>query len=203
VPHPTASGATYTPAQHRTISAALELFGQHGVSGTSLQMIADALGVTKAAVYHQFHTKEEIVLAVTDVELGQLVAALDAAAAEPSPIRARELLLGAVIDLAVRRRRWVHVLQNDPVIIRLLGEHAPFLELMDRLYGVLLGEEPADELRVQTALASAAVGAAVVHPLVADLDDEALRAELIRVTRRLMDFPDEDAPTPGRPRRAC
>jgi AcrR family transcriptional regulator len=30
------------------------------VSGTSLQMIAGAMGVTKAAVYHQFKTKEEI-----------------------------------------------------------------------------------------------------------------------------------------------
>jgi predicted DNA-binding protein YlxM (UPF0122 family) len=38
-----------------------ELFGQYGVSGTSLQMIAEHIGVTKAAVYHQFRTKEEIV----------------------------------------------------------------------------------------------------------------------------------------------
>jgi hypothetical protein len=34
-----------------------------GVGGTSLQMIADAIGVTKAAVYHQFNTNEEIVVA--------------------------------------------------------------------------------------------------------------------------------------------
>ena len=51
-------------AQRRTIDVALELFADHGVGGTSLQMIADALGVTKAAVYHQFRTKDEIVLAV-------------------------------------------------------------------------------------------------------------------------------------------
>jgi AcrR family transcriptional regulator len=47
-----------TAAQTRVLDAALDLISEHGVSGTSLQMIADAVGVTKAAVYHQFKTKE-------------------------------------------------------------------------------------------------------------------------------------------------
>ncbi|HSZ37995.1 MAG TPA: helix-turn-helix domain-containing protein, partial [Acidimicrobiales bacterium] len=55
--------ATYSAAQVRTAGVALDLFGEHSVSGTSLQMIADVLGVTKAAVYHQFRTKEAIVVA--------------------------------------------------------------------------------------------------------------------------------------------
>ena len=58
------------------LDAALALFAEHGVSGTSLQMIADAVGITKAAVYHQFRTKEQIVLAVTERELGRLGPAL-------------------------------------------------------------------------------------------------------------------------------
>ncbi len=37
-------------------------------------MIADAIGVTKAAVYHQFKTKEEIVVAAVEVELARLEA---------------------------------------------------------------------------------------------------------------------------------
>ncbi|WP_156763496.1 TetR/AcrR family transcriptional regulator, partial [Mycobacterium scrofulaceum] len=55
----------HSPARTRVLDAALDLFATHGVSGTSLQMIADAVGVTKAAVYHQFRTKEQIVIAVT------------------------------------------------------------------------------------------------------------------------------------------
>ena len=38
-------------------------------------MIADAIGVTKAAVYHQFKTKDEIVVAVAEVDLLKLEAA--------------------------------------------------------------------------------------------------------------------------------
>ncbi len=59
-------------AQHRILDAALKLIAEHGVGGTSLQMIADEVGVTKAAVYHQFKTKEEIVIALTERELGRL-----------------------------------------------------------------------------------------------------------------------------------
>ena len=71
------------------------LFAERGVGGTSLQMIADALGVTKAAVYFQFRTKEEIVLAVAEVELQRLEVALEAAEAEGSQLQARDTLLAA------------------------------------------------------------------------------------------------------------
>src|SRR5262252_8483226 len=73
---------SYTPAQTRIIDAALVLFAQHGISGTSLQMIAHAIGVTKAAVYHQYNTKDEIVLAVAQQVLAGLEAALAFADAE-------------------------------------------------------------------------------------------------------------------------
>jgi AcrR family transcriptional regulator len=81
---------TFTAAQTRIVDAALALFAEHGISGTSLQMIADAIGVTKAAVYHQYNTKDEIVLAVAQVVLARLDAAVTAAEAERSRARARE-----------------------------------------------------------------------------------------------------------------
>lgn len=49
--------ATRGFARERVLDAALDLFAAHGVSGTSLQMIADRPGVTKAAVYYQFHSR--------------------------------------------------------------------------------------------------------------------------------------------------
>jgi AcrR family transcriptional regulator len=85
--------------------AALELFADHGVNGTSLQMIANTLGVTKAAVYHQFKTKDEIIIAVTEMQLARLEDALeDAEAADDRP-QARESLLNRVIEMAVDQRR--------------------------------------------------------------------------------------------------
>jgi AcrR family transcriptional regulator len=180
----------YSAAQLRIVAAALNLFADHGVGGTSLQMIADAIGVTKAAVYHQFKTKEEIVLAVAEVELQRLEGALEAAEAEGSGIEARDMLLRQVVDTAIERRRYVIVLQSDPVIVRFLGEYAPFQELMVRLFAVLLGEDPGPRARVRAAVLTAAIGGAVVHPFVTDLDDETLRAELLHVARRILHLPE-------------
>ena len=185
---PVAVAVLRSAAQTRIITAALDLFGQHGVSGTSLQMIADAVGVTKAAVYHQYNTKEEIVIAVMEDDLRQLESALDVAEAEKDRPRAREVLLALVIDLAVQRRRIVSALQQDPVIVRLLAKHEPFLQLMDRLFTVLTGGDAGAAARVRGAMISAAIGGAVMHPLVADLDDETLRAQMLHFTRQLFEI---------------
>jgi AcrR family transcriptional regulator len=179
----------YSRVQQRTIQAAMDLFGDYGVSGTSLQMIADALGVTKAAVYHQFKTKDALVLAVAEVGMAPLQDALDAAEAEPSRMEARALLLTRVIDLAVERRRWVHALQGDPVIVRLLTSHEPLLDLVTRVYSLLLDDPANPAGQVRAAIVAAAIGGAIVNPLVAGLDDETLRTELLAVTRRLFELP--------------
>ncbi len=180
-------GAThYSQAQLRTAVAALEMFAEHGVAGTSLQMIADAVGVTKAAIYHQFKTKEAIVVAAVDVELGALEAALDAAEADRSGPGAVEALLSQIIDHAVERRRMVGTLQNDPVIVRLLTAHEPFQEFMGRLFRVLLGRSSDPQTRVRVAMVASAIGGAVTHPLVADLDDATLRAELLTMSARFL-----------------
>ena len=176
-------------AQTRIITAALDLFGEHGVNGTSLQMIADALGVTKAAVYHQFNTKDEIVLAAIEVELVKLEAALDVAEADECLPRARELVLTEVIELAVERRSMVSAVLHDPVIVQVLARHDPFRQLMDRLSTVMTAGDDRVESRVRAAMVSAAIGGAVTHPLVTDLDDETLRAQLLALSLQFLALP--------------
>jgi AcrR family transcriptional regulator len=184
------TAATRSPAQQRIVAAAVELFAEHGVGGTSLQMIADAVGVTKAAVYHQYPTKEEIVVAVAEDELARLDAVLDAAEAEPDEVRARDVLVTGMVDLAVERRHMESTLVGDPVIVRVFETHAPFRRVMGRLYRVLMGADAGPEARVPAAMLTAALGGAAMHPLVVDLDDDTLRAQLTRLARRFLDLPD-------------
>ncbi|BAX94355.1 TetR family transcriptional regulator [Mycobacterium shigaense] len=174
------------------LDAALDLFAEHGVSGTSLQMIADAVGITKAAVYHQFRTKDQIVIAVTERELGRLGPALVEAEAHGNGPQARDALLVRTVEMAVRDRRLVRTLQYDPVVIRLLAEHEPFQRFMDRLYRVLLGDAGLDG-RIEAAMFSGAISTAVMHPLVADIDDEVLLDRLIDLSRRLLRLHQESA----------
>jgi AcrR family transcriptional regulator len=183
-------GATpRSEAQLRTLRAALELFAEHGVSATSYQMIADTVGVTKGAIYHQFKTKDELVVAVAELELSRLEDALAAAESLDCRDEAREFLLNRVIDHAVDHRRAASTLQFDPVLVRLLSEHKPFQSFIERLYGMLVGDEPGSDTQVRLAALTCVVGGTVAHPLVAGLDDNTLRRELLDTARKIIGLP--------------
>ncbi len=62
-------GTTQSPrsdTRARIVAIALELFSEHGYERTSLREIADRLGVTKAALYYHFKTKEDIVHGIVE-----------------------------------------------------------------------------------------------------------------------------------------
>lgn len=182
--------AAPSAAQVRILDSAVELFAEHGVGGTSLQMIADAIGVTKAAVYHQFNTKDEIVLAVAEAELARVEACIAAAEAEPSRTRAREVLIDGIVDLAVERGRKLGTVQRDPVIVRYFAESRSYRSVMSRLYALLIGNDGRPLARASAAMVIAAIAGAVTHPIVADLDDETLRVQLRRLARRVLKLPE-------------
>jgi AcrR family transcriptional regulator len=186
-------GGASSPAKARIVSAAIALFATRGVGGTSLQMIADAIGVTKAAVYHQFKTKDEIVIAAAEAELARVEAVLDAAAAKGDPDRVRDALLAGIVDLAIERRRMESTLTGDPVLARFYAHNAHFRQVMERLFRMLTGDDPAPDAPMTAAMLSAAIGGAVMHPLAAGLDDATLRAQLLRLGRRFLGLPEAPA----------
>jgi AcrR family transcriptional regulator len=50
--------------RQRILDVALDLFTEQGYDGTSLRQIAEQLGVTKAALYYHFESKEDILRAL-------------------------------------------------------------------------------------------------------------------------------------------
>lgn len=152
-------------------------------------MIADEIGVTKAAVYHQYKSKDEIVLAAAESELRRLEAVIDVAENESSPKRARDSLIAGIVDLAIDRERSASTILSDPVIVGFFADHDEFRDVMLRLRHILIGDDAAPEARVRTAMLVAAISGAVMHPFVADLDNELVRAELLRLARRFLSLP--------------
>jgi AcrR family transcriptional regulator len=152
-------------------------------------MIADEIGVTKAAVYHQYKTKDEIVLAAAESELGRLEAVVEVAEGESSPKRARDSLIAGIVDLAIDRGRSASTILSDPVIVGFFADHAAFRDVMQRLRHILVGDDTAPETRIRTAMLIAAISGAIMHPFVADLDDDVVRAELLRLARRFLALP--------------
>jgi AcrR family transcriptional regulator len=61
---PTEPHATKADTRERILDVALDLFTEQGFDGTSLREIAERLGVTKAALYYHFESKDDILLAL-------------------------------------------------------------------------------------------------------------------------------------------
>ena len=174
-----------SPARDRVVAAALDLFAEYGVSGTSLQMIADRMGVTKAAVYHQFQTKDEIVLAVVGPVLERLTRIADAAERERSRSRQLEVALAGVVDLVVEHRRVAAVMQFDPIVGRLV-QGDPGHPAFDRIRAIFTGPDPDAEAHVRAAMVSGGLMIAGVDPALSALSDEELRAHLLAAARRIL-----------------
>jgi AcrR family transcriptional regulator len=189
----TAGTAGETDTRTRLVQTALRLFTEHGVEGTSLQMIADALGVTKAAVYYHFKTKDEITEAVTAPGIRELDALVVRAAALKRHGAQVDLLLDGFVDLVVRHRMLVALFSSDPGVARAIAKssHGDMEGFGQALLGVLAGPDPDTSARVTAMVTLTGIAMAGGSPDLASLDDEALRTELLDVGRRLL----------GRPRR--
>lgn len=177
----------------RLLETALELFTTHGVEGTSLQMIADALGITKAAVYYHFKTKDEIAAAVVEPALSELDLVVEQASRQRRRGAQVDHLLEGFVDAVIRHRTLVSWISRDPGILRVVALSWTGREnVNERMLEMLAG--PEDDPHRMIAAHAAVTGIALTGgaPRFADLDDESLRASLLDVGRRLL----------GRPRRA-
>lgn len=86
------------------LAAAAQVFARHGYHATSVDMVAEAAGYTKGAVYSNFESKEDLFLALLDARIEQSLNSLrevmDTAAPEDRP--------------AAFGRRRVEIAQWDP-----------------------------------------------------------------------------------------
>ena len=177
-----------SPTQLRTLDVALELFAVHGVGGTSLQMIADALGVTKAAVYHQFRprTRSRSPQRSPNWRGWCRCSTRPRQSRRPSA-HGRSCWRGWSTSPSTRRRTVGSILR-DPLIVGFFTDHEGLREIMVRTRRIL---SPAGgpENRVRPALLVAALSGAVLHPFINDIDDRVLREELLRMGRRYLGMP--------------
>ncbi|GAB3746582.1 TetR/AcrR family transcriptional regulator [Microlunatus parietis] len=92
---------TFTEQARRAqlVEVTIDLVARHGYAGTSLQRIADAAGITKAAVIYHFASKNAVIKAAYDFVIARVVehvgARVDAA---PDPAAAVEAYLTGMID---------------------------------------------------------------------------------------------------------
>src|SRR3954468_19622342 len=59
-------------SRHDVLEAAVAAFIEHGYDATSMGMLSSRLGLSKAAIYHHFPAKVELLSAALDEALGGL-----------------------------------------------------------------------------------------------------------------------------------
>jgi AcrR family transcriptional regulator len=99
--------------RQQILETAERLFAEQGYDATSLQMIADEMGLTKAAVYYHFPAKVDIRHAILMPKVEQLATLLDEAAAIRGRRARVEHLVNGFADFFVESRRYA-LTATDP-----------------------------------------------------------------------------------------
>ncbi|SIH92395.1 TetR/AcrR family transcriptional regulator [Mycobacteroides abscessus] len=127
-------------ARDRVLEASLALFVEHGVSGTSLQMIADRMGTSKSAVLSQFGSKEDIVIATVTPVFDDIARVVKIAESMTAPEAQREVIATGLVELTVRHR-YRAVLYFDPAVDSAMRRDPELHGLYDKLVTILSGPD--------------------------------------------------------------
>jgi AcrR family transcriptional regulator len=92
---------------------ALKLFAEQGYEKTSLREIAEQLGVTKAALYYYFKSKEDIVRSLVEDYVAELDELIAWAQAQPRSRATRAEIV----------RRYLHIVANGAEVFRMLHQN--------------------------------------------------------------------------------
>jgi AcrR family transcriptional regulator len=170
--------------RQRLIDVAIELFTRHSFAGTSLQMIADELGFTKAAIYHHFRTREQLLDAVVEPILAHLRTIIGEAEQLRGTHARADYLLNGFADLAVTNRV-VSVLAADPAVALMLRDRREWDELIERQMKLLADVHagPAGHVKAAVVLAGIAGASGTTF---GNLDRAALRVHLVQTGRRAL-----------------
>jgi AcrR family transcriptional regulator len=90
-------------------------------------MIADEIGFTKAAIYYNFPTREQLLLAVMDPIFHQIQHAVENAESQRTPAKQKEALLQGYASVVAKNRTLAAVMVFDPSVHQILQEQSDWV----------------------------------------------------------------------------
>jgi AcrR family transcriptional regulator len=127
--------------RQQILETAQRLFAELGYDATSLQMIADEMGLTKAAVYYHFPAKSDILHAAMQPGLMRLAALVEEAAAMRGRRARMEHLVNGFVEFLVRNRHYAVMAVIDPAAKRHKLADEP-MTMRRRTLTMLYGDHP-------------------------------------------------------------
>jgi AcrR family transcriptional regulator len=188
------SGAT----AERILAAAGALFGERGYRATSMESIAERVGITKAALYYHFPSKEEILHRLTLPLLDAYENALNAAEAHDDPEVVRWRAIEGFVDVGLAHRKTLLMLVRDMTLLVQAPVAERFRAIMALANDLVCGPGRGLEQRVRAAQAVAGL----TDPLVLfhDVPAQRLRRILLDGTRIILGEPSAAGRTRSRQR---
>jgi AcrR family transcriptional regulator len=182
--HPGDAGSPVDTRQ-RLLDVAEALISRHGFGGTSLQMIADELGFTKAAIYYHFRTRDQLLITLMEPMLHQIRRVVEMAESQRTPRTQMDAMVQGFARFVARNHSLAAVMVFDPDVHRILQLQPDWGDLIARQLALLtqLDSGPTGVIKA-TALLTGLAGAATGAPL--DIDEDALIQELCDIGRRTL-----------------
>src|ERR1700745_2556544 len=169
-----------TDTRSRVQKVALELFAEQGYEKTSLREIAERLGVTKAALYYHFKSKEDIVHSFTDDYFAELDNLLDWAKDKPRGDETRREVLNRYVGIVLASNEVFRFLEQNRASVQSMDagkeRFARVRIRLDALVDLLVGSEAPLRDRVRATTAVLSVGATCMFFLTQVDDLDTLRA---------------------------
>jgi AcrR family transcriptional regulator len=184
------SSAPRTDTRSRVQKVALELFAEQGYEKTSLREIAERLGVTKAALYYHFKSKEDIVHSFTDDYFAELDALLDWAKNKPRGDGTRREILDRYVGIVLASNEVFRFLEQNRASVQSMDagkeRFARARIRMDALVDLLVGSDAPLRDRVRATTAVLSVGATCMFFLQEVNDRDKLRAIVLEMATDLI-----------------
>ncbi|RIV35967.1 TetR/AcrR family transcriptional regulator [Micromonospora radicis] len=142
--------------RERIQAVALELFTEQGYEATSLREVAERLGVTKAALYYHFKSKDEIVTSVVEDRLVRIDALVAWAETQPPSLATQRAVIERYADTMFTGEQpsVMRFFEQNQTALKSLSAGREIRERMFRLANVLAAgdESPGGQLRATLAL---------------------------------------------------
>jgi AcrR family transcriptional regulator len=137
----------------KILNTTLKLFCETGYYATSIDQIAKQAQISKGLLYHYFQSKEEVLAALVDIRINDVLMVMNAAAAKPTPAaQIRHIADGALEDVRLKPdvfRFYLHLFsqpQLDPMVAKysqkLMDEQARQFEVQTEMFEKLGVENP-------------------------------------------------------------
>jgi AcrR family transcriptional regulator len=174
-----------TDTRQRLLDVAMALISQHGFAGTSLQMIADEIGFTKAAIYYHFRTRDQLLIALMEPLRHQISHVVERAEGQRTARTQMDAMVQGFAGVVAKNRSLAAVMVFDPSVHRVLQSQPEWGDLITRQLTLLMQLDPgATGIVKATAVFTGLAGAATGAPL--DVDDQSLVEELSEIGRRIL-----------------